>query len=272
MAHKVALITGGSSGIGLAVCQYLKEKGCIVYGTSRKVQNGEILHGITMLRLDLTDRISIREAVAYLLEKEGRIDVLVNNGGQGLAGSLEDTSTEEIELIFQTNVFGTLECCRTVIPHMRAQGGGNIISISSLAGEFGLPYRGVYSASKAALDRFCETLRMELMPFRIHVSNIQPGDVRTNINTNRVVAEKSKLPKSPYYRSFNRMYGDIIKEVDQSQDPVNIAMIVWKIMESENPKLRYPAATSLQRLALTLNRILPKHIFQKMLLRHYPVE
>ncbi len=225
-----------------------------------------------MLRLDLTDRNSIHEAVAYLLEKEGRIDVLVNNGGQGLAGSLEDTSTEEIELIFQTNVFGTLECCRTVIPHMRQQGGGWIVSISSIAGEFGLPYRGVYSASKAALDRFSETLRMELKPFNIRVSHIQPGDVRTNINNNRIVAEKSKSPDSLYHKSFTRMYGDITREVDNSLEPIHIAKIVWKIVASNNPKLRYPAGSALQGFALTLNRILPKHIFQKMLGWHYPVE
>jgi len=272
MAHKVALITGGSSGIGLAVCQHLIEKGCIVYGTSRKVQNGEIQNGVNMLQLDLMDQNSIRTAIAYLLEKEGRIDVLVNNGGLGMAGALEDTSTEEIALIFQTNVFGTMECCRAVLPHMRKQGGGWIVSISSIAGEFGLPYRGVYSASKAALDRFSETLRMELKPFNVRVSHIQPGDVRTNINTNRLVAEKGKSTDSPYYKSFTRMYNGINDEVKNSQDPMNIARIVWKIINSDNPKLRYPAGSALQGFALTLNRILPKHIFQKMLGWHYPVD
>ncbi len=272
MAHKVVLITGGSSGIGLATCQFLKEKGCIVYGTSRKATNGEVLNGINMLRLDLLDRQSIYDAVAFLLEKEGRIDVLVNNGGLGMAGAVEDTTTEEIAHIFNTNVFGTLECCRAVIPHMRNQGGGWIVSISSIAGEFGLPFRGVYSASKGALERFSETLRMELSPFNIRVSHIQPGDVRTSINSNRVIAKASTSQSSPYYKPFQRIYNHISQEVSNAQDPVNVAKLVWKIIQKDRPKLRYPAATRLQRLSLSVNRVLPEHIFQKLLLRRYPVK
>ncbi|MFN2422505.1 MAG: SDR family NAD(P)-dependent oxidoreductase, partial [Cryomorphaceae bacterium] len=149
MANKVVLVTGGSSGIGLATCKYLQSRNCKVYGTSRKVsQNGEIVDGIPMLQLDLNQLPSIHTAVNFILEKEGRLDVLVNNAGVGIAGALEDTSTEEIETAFRTNVFGVFECCRAVIPQMRKQGGGWIVNISSIAGEFGLPFRGIYCATK----------------------------------------------------------------------------------------------------------------------------
>jgi NAD(P)-dependent dehydrogenase (short-subunit alcohol dehydrogenase family) len=225
-----------------------------------------------MLRLGLHDPTSIHAAVAFLLEKEGRIDVLVNNAGVGFAGAVEDASIEEIETVFRSNVFGVLECCRAVIPTMRANGGGWIVNISSIAGEFGLPFRGVYCASKSALDLFSETLRMELKPAGIRVSIVQPGDVRTNINNNRLVAAKSKLPESPYYKRFQEIYSHISSEVATAQPPERVARIIWKIIQLDQPRMRYPAGTFVQRLSLSINRVLPKHIFQKMLLRKYPVE
>lgn len=272
MAHKVVFVTGGSSGIGQATCQFLQKQGCRVYGTSRKVAHGDDLHGIRMVRLDLNDSASIHEAVQYILDQEGRIDVLVNNAGVGFAGSVEDASTEEIKQVFDSNVFGVLECCRAVIPTMRKQGGGWIINISSIAGEFGLPFRGVYCASKSALDLFSETLRMELKPSRIRVSIVQPGDIKTNINNHRLVAARSKDLSSPYHKIFQETYQHISSEVSKAKSPDTVARIVWKIISLDNPRMRYPVASFIQRLSLSLNRVLPKHIFHRMLLRKYPVE
>ncbi len=225
-----------------------------------------------MVRIDVTDHRSIHDAISYIVAREGRIDVLINNAGLGMAGSVEDASTEEILKIFHTNVFGAMECCRAVIPHMRRQGGGYIVNISSIAGEFGLPFRGIYSASKGALDRFSETMRMELKPTNIRVSVVQPGDVCTNINANRVVAAKSKLKESTYYKPFERMYEEISREVATAQKPEVIAKIILKILQKKNPLMRYPAATLVQRLSISLNRILPKHVFQAMLMKRYPVD
>ncbi len=272
MTHKVVLVTGGSSGIGSATCRFLHDKGCTVYGTSRKTANGDTLNGIKMLRLDLNDHSTIQKAVAYLIEKEGRLDVLVNNAGVGIAGAVEDTSSEETESVFRTNVFGVLECCRAVIPQMRKQGGGRIINISSIAGEFGLPFRGVYCATKSALDLLSETMRMELSPANIHVSYIQPGDIRTEINTNRIIARRSKSPESPHYKRFQQIYREISEEVSSAKSPETVARTVYEVMNIARPKMRYPTASFIQRLSLTLNRILPKHLFQKMLMRKYPVE
>ncbi len=272
MAQKVVLVTGGSSGIGLATCKLLQSKACKVYGTSRSAAHGEKRDGVSLVRLDVHDPQSISDAIQYILQIEGRIDVLVNNAGVGFAGAVEDATTEEISTVFQTNVFGVLQCCRAVVPVMRKQGGGWIVNISSIAGEFGLPFRGVYCASKSALDSFSETLRMELSPARIRVSIVQPGDVRTNINNSRLVAAQARLENSPYFVPFQYNYKHISAEVAKAQDPEKVATIIWKIIQSPNPKMRYPAATFLQRLSISLNRILPKHVFQKMLLGKYPVK
>lgn len=229
------------------------------------------MQGIPMLQLFLNDSESISNAIAWLIEKEGRIDVLVNNAGTGIAGAIEDTTTREIQDIFNTNVFAQLECCRIVIPQMRKQNGGKIINISSLAGEFGLPYRGIYSASKSAIDRFSETLRMELKQWNISVSIVQPGDYKTNINNNRIIAKRSLEETSPYYESFHKHYQGISDDITNGHDPTDVATVIWKIVKSKNPRMRYPSATFIQRLALTLNRILPTHIFQKLLTKRYPV-
>lgn len=272
MERKVVLVTGGSSGIGLATCRYLQQKGCTVYGTSRKARNGELMHGIPMLQLFTENSQSISDAVHWLIEKEGRIDVLINNAGTGIAGALEDTSLEEMESIFRTNVFGQLECCKAVIPHMRSQNKGQIINISSIGGEFGLPYRGVYSASKSAIDRFSETLRMELKQWNISVSIVQPGDYKTNINNNRIIAKRSLDKDSPYYAGFTKHYKGISDDISNGHDPVGVAKVIWKIVDSRYPLMRYPAATFWQRFSLSLNRVLPSHLFQTLLVKRFPVE
>lgn len=272
MERKVVLVTGGSSGIGLATCRYLQQKGCKVYGTSRKARHGELMHGIPMLGLFLDDASSIRAAFDWLIQKEGRIDVLVNNAGTGIAGAIEDTATEEITAIFQTNVFGQLECCRAAIPQMRKQNKGCIINISSIGGEFGLPYRGVYSASKSAIDRFSETLRMELAQWNITVSIVQPGDYKTNINNNRIIAKASLREDSPYYDGFIKNYKGISDDISSGHPPVDVAKVVWRIIDSKKPYMRYPSATFLQRFSLSLNRVLPSHIFQKLLVKRFPVK
>lgn len=272
MERKVVLVTGGSSGIGLATCRYLQQKGCTVYGTSRKARNGELMHGIPMLKLYTEESQTISEAIDWLIAKEGRIDVLINNAGTGIAGAVEDTSVDEMVALFKTNVFGQLECCRLVIPHMRKQNKGQIINISSIAGEFGLPFRGVYSASKSAIDRFSETMRMELKKWNISVSIVQPGDFKTNINANRIIAKRSQDKDSPYYEGFTKLYKSISDDVSNGHNPDGVAKVIWKIVDSSYPLMRYPAATFGQRLSLSINRVLPTHLFQKLLMKRYPID
>lgn len=272
MNRQVVLVTGGSSGIGLSICKHLAQQGFTVYGTSRKVQNGERPHGFEMVRMEITDSLSVQSGIDYVIEKEGTIDVLINNAGTGVAGAVEDATNQEINDSFKLIVFAALDVTRAVIPTMRKNKRGKIINISSVGGEFGLPFRGIYSAAKSALDRFSETLRMELSPWNIHVSTIQPGDIQTNINNHRVTAAKSHSPESPYYKIFTKLYKQISEEVANSKDPIIVAKIVERIIKAKSPKMRYPAASFVQRLSISLNRILPTEVFQKMLQWRYPVK
>lgn len=272
MNPQVVLVTGGSSGIGLSICKHLSEQGFTVYGTSRNVKNGDRPHGFDMVQMEITDRASIQSAIGFILEKEGTIDVLVNNAGTGMAGAVEDATTEEIDTIFKLIVFAALDVSRAIIPTMRKNGSGKIINISSVGAEFGLPFRGIYSAAKSALDRFSETLRMELSPWNIYVSTIQPGDIKTNINNTRLTAAKSQSADSPYHKVFSKLHRQISEEVATAKDPIIVAKIVEKIIKSNSPKMRYPAATFVQRLSISLNRILPTEVFQKMLQWRYPVK
>ena len=149
---KVVLITGGSSGIGKAIGEYLMAKNYKVYGTSRNPKNFKDGFSFPLLPLDVTDIQSIKSCVAMLLEKEPTIDILINNAGVGITGPLEETPIEEIQKAFSTNLYGPIQVTNQVLPSMRKQKGGHIINITSIAGYMGLPFRGVYSATKAALE------------------------------------------------------------------------------------------------------------------------
>lgn len=264
-SSKVVLVTGGSSGLGLAICRFLHQKGCTVYGTSRNPDKvDEEFHA---LRMDVTDEGSIRQGVEKVLEAEGRIDVLVNNAGLGFNGAVEDASTQEIKKVFDTNIHGLLSVTRAVLPSMRERKDGLIINISSIAGAFGLPFRGVYSASKHAVEAFSESLSMEVKPFGVNVVIVQPGDFKTSINENRAVAQSS--PNSPYKKWFEPINDQIIEEVAHAGDPVEIGKAVWKIIQSRNPRLRYPVAKPLQKLSVKLHNLLPGRMFERILGNHY---
>ena len=172
---KVVLITGGSSGIGKSIGEFLKAKGFIVYGTSRnpeKYNNSEF----PLVALDVTKIETITTCINQVLEKESKIDVLVNNAGAGITGPLEEIPDVEIKRNFETNLFGPINVIKAVLPTMRKQKSGLIINITSIAGYMGLPYRGIYSASKGALELVTEAFRMELKTFGVHMTNLAPGD------------------------------------------------------------------------------------------------
>ena len=174
--NKVVLITGGSSGIGKSIGEYLHHKGFVVYGTSRnpeRIQNSVF----PLVALDVRNVDSIQAAVAKIIADSGRLDIVVNNAGVGITGPLEEIPTEEIKNNFETNFFGPIEVMKAVLPQMRAQKSGLIINVTSIAGYMGLPYRSVYSASKGALELITEALRMEVKSFGIQITNVAPGDV-----------------------------------------------------------------------------------------------
>ncbi len=261
----VILVTGGSSGIGQAICQYLARQGHTVYGTSRKVKTQPT--DFKLLEMDVQNETSVYRAIAELINTEGKIDVLVNNAGLGIAGPLEETALDDIKNVFETNVFGIIRTCQAVLPYMRRQKNGHIINVSSIAGELGLPFRGIYSASKSSVEMISEALRMEVKTFNIKVSVVQPGDFKTNINQNRT--EVNENTNSSYHKQYETVRNLVTEEVATAADPMIVGKVIKNIIEKKSPAIRYPVAPFLQKLTPTIKKIVPEKIFEKLIMNHY---
>lgn len=263
---KVVLITGGSSGIGKSIGEYLYSKGFTVYGTSR---NPEHIQGsvFPLIALDVRDKSSILKAVAEVIAKSGRIDVVVNNAGVGITGPIEEIPTEEIKNNFETNLFGPIEVMKAVLPQMRSQQSGLIINITSIAAYMGLPYRGIYSSSKGALELITEALRMEVKSFGIHITNVAPGDFATNIAAGRYHAPlvKGSAYEIPYGNTLKMMN----EHVDSGSNPNQMAEAIYKIIQNPNPRIHYKVGVFMQKFSIVLKRILPDKVYEKMLMNHY---
>ena len=264
---KVILITGGSSGIGKAVGIYLTSKGYKVYGTTRNTSNYPEFNHFPLLELDVTKVNSIKNAITQLLEKESRIDVLVNNAGVGITGPVEEIADDEIVSHFETNFFGAVKMMKGVLPQMRKQQSGLIINVTSIAGYMGLPYRGIYSASKAALEVTTEAVRMETKAFGVMVTNLAPGDFATNIAGGRYHAPVIK--SSAYEKGYQQTLDLIDAHVDDGDDPSMVGVLVEKIINTPNPKIHYKIGAFMQKFSIVLKRVLPDKTFEKMLLNHY---
>ena len=262
----VVLITGASSGIGKAIAEYLAQKGYTVYGTSRNPKQ-TTLNGVHFLKLDVTSSQSIHEAVTSLLEKEGRIDFLINNAGKGITGPIEEIPETELKSIFETNYFGPLNAIKAVLPQMRKQGSGMVINVTSIAGFMGLPYRGAYSATKGALGLTTEAFRMELKEFNIKMTNVAPGDFATNIASGRYHAPVQ--PNSPYKESYSKSLKLMDEHVDEGKDPNLMADAVYRIMNTSNPKVHYKVGAFMQKFSVLLKGVLPDRLYERMLLNHY---
>jgi len=266
--QKVVFITGISSGFGKKTAELLAEKGHIVYGTVRR--ETEIGQNIHVLKMDLTDHLSIRQAVGSVLEKEGRIDILINNAGMHTGGAIETTPVENIRLQMDTNVMGMVYMLREVLPAMRKQREGTIINFSSIGGLMGLPFQGFYSASKFAIEGLSEALRMELKHFNIKVVVINLGDFRTNNTANRRNF-LTQATNDPYAGQFAKSLAIIEKDEDGGWPPEVLARKIVKIVESKNPCQRYIIASAEQKLAVVLKKILPSAWFMKILAPHYGI-
>ncbi len=263
---KVVLITGGSSGIGKSIGAYLHGKGFKVYGTSRN-PNAYTNSVFPLLALDVKDLDSITNAVADVLKQEQRLDVLINNAGAGITGPIEEIPEAEIKANFDTNFFGPIKVIKSVLPQMRKQQSGLIINITSIAGYMGLPYRGVYSASKGALELITEAFRMELKPFNIDMTNVAPGDFATNIAAGRYHAPL--LDKSPYNSSYSKSLELMNTHVDAGGNPDVMAKAVHNIIMTKNPKIHYKVGAFMQKFSIVLKRILPDRVYEKLLMNHY---
>jgi NAD(P)-dependent dehydrogenase (short-subunit alcohol dehydrogenase family) len=272
---KVVLITGASSGIGHASAQYLYQKGYQVYGTSRTVQGrrskGSHAAGVAdfpMLQMDVNSDTSVRRGVDHILKKEGRVDVVVNNAGIGIAGAVEDTSLEEAHALFETNVWGAFRVCKTVLPVMRDQRSGRIVTIGSIAGHIAVPFQGIYSASKFALEGMIEALRMEVRPFGIHVVLVEPGDCCTRFTANRC-----KTIESQHNQAYAKQCDASVEVMEYDEmhglAPDKVARVLERIIRDPSPRLRYAVASPPQKLAVVLKKTLPSRFFEFLIRKYY---
>ncbi len=264
---KVVLITGGSSGIGKAIGEYLTKEGFTVYGTSRNPENTVEFKAFQLITLDVTNKKTISKGIKEIISKEGKIDILINNAGIGITGPVEETPTEEIHKAFQTNLYGPINVAKEVIPYMRDAKQGLIINVTSIAAYMGLPYRGIYSATKTALKLVTEAMRMEIKNFGIHMTNIAPGDFVTNIAASRY--HTPVKDNSPYETSYTKTLKLIDDHVSQGGNPEDVARLVYKIIHSKKPKVHYKIGSTMQKFSIVLKRILPDKTYEKLLLNHY---
>ena len=264
--NKVVLITGASSGIGKSIAEFLHYKGFIVYGTSRnpdKITNSVF----PLLELDVRNTESIQNAVKKIIELSGTIDIVINNAGVGITGPIEEIPSQEIKNNFETNFFGPIEVMKAVLPQMRAQKSGLIINITSIAGYMGLPYRGIYSASKGALELITESLNMEVKPFGINITNVAPGDYATNIAAGRFHAPVVK--GSDYEHSYGATLKMMNDQVDSGNNPIEMAEAIFDIINAASPKIHYKVGSFIQKFSIVLKRILPDKVYEKILMNHY---
>ncbi|MDN3642337.1 SDR family oxidoreductase [Lutimonas halocynthiae] len=262
---KVIFITGASSGIGAITATYLSEQGFVVYGTSRNPKAES--RNFELIQLDVLDKLSIDAAVAQVIEKEGRLDVLINNAGIGITGPIEETPTEEMRKGFETNFFGGIEVIKSVLPQMRRQGDGLILNVTSIAGYMGLPFRGVYSATKGSMEILTEALSMEVKQFGIKVVNVAPGDFATNIASGRYHTPVFK--GSAYAKLYQSNLDLMDAHVDSGKDPIIMAHRIHKIINDPNPKLHYKVGEYMQKFSIVLKRVLPDRMYEKLIMNHY---
>jgi NAD(P)-dependent dehydrogenase (short-subunit alcohol dehydrogenase family) len=264
-ANKVILVTGASSGLGEAIAAHLAAAGHTVYGTARSLEGQH--KPFRTLNMDVTDPGSVQAVIDRVLQEAGRIDMLVNNAGLGIAAPVEELSLADAARVFDTNVMGVIRTCQAVLPAMRRQGSGRIVNISSIGSEMGLPYRGLYSASKAAVDRLTEALRTELAPFGVEACVVQPGGVRTDINRNRIRVELAE--GSPYRESFAHTYRLIDESVDTGLPVAAFGALLERILAAPHLDRVYRLGKPIEKLSVLLKRLLPARTFDKMIGKHY---
>jgi NAD(P)-dependent dehydrogenase (short-subunit alcohol dehydrogenase family) len=257
MSHdrKVAVVTGSSTGIGYETSIALARNGFFTYATMRNIQKGTSLGVVRdmeslplkTLQLDVTDDASVNNAIQSIMSESGRIDILVNNAGYGLVGAFEDLTIDEIKHQYETNFFGVIRVTQSVLPIMRKQKFGILVNISSGAGRFGYPSGSAYVSTKFALEGLSESIAYELDPFGIKVILVEPGVIRTNFDSGRVVAKKSQDTSSPYFNMMQKMDTVFRQLLHNSSPPTLVADVVLQAVKSENPNLRYQAGKDVEQ-------------------------
>ncbi len=261
----VILITGISSGFGKAMAERLTSDGHKVYGTHRR--DVPQIPGVTYIKADASDDAQVEAAVSRVVEAEGRIDVFINNAGMGVGGPLEFSSLDDARKQMDVNWMGMVRFLHSVIPVMRRQREGKIICISSIGGLIGLPYQGLYSASKFAIEGYCQALRLEVKEFGIKVVVIEPGDFSTGFTATRSTVANPEAFE--VYKSYAKSMASIEHDETSGLKPDVLAAKISEIVRKKNPKYNYIVATFLQRLSVFAKTILPPRMFACVLSLYY---
>ncbi len=272
MTTRVALVTGGSSGIGEQTALRLRDAGFTTYAVARRVDRMETLArgGVTTFAMDVTDDASMVAGVERVIADHGRLDVLVNNAGYGSYGSVEDVPIDEARRQFEVNVFGLARLIQLVTPQMRAQASGRIINVSSIGGKFYEPLGAWYHATKFAVEGLSDSLRVELAPYGIRVVIIEPGPIRTEWNT---ISRESlvEVSRGTAYEDQAEKVRSRMEKADQpmtSSGPEVVAHKIVKAATTSRPKPRYPVGRGAGTI-MGARRVLPDRAFDRIVKRLY---
>jgi NAD(P)-dependent dehydrogenase (short-subunit alcohol dehydrogenase family) len=267
LKDKVTLVTGVSSGIGREIAQLLAERGARVFGTVRNPQSAKLIHGVEVVRMDVTDDASVSEAVQSIVQKAGPVQILVNNAGYALAGALEETSIEEARQQFETNFFGVLRVVNAVLPGMREGGSGRIVNISSAFGLLPAPHWGIYAASKHAVEGYTATLDHEVRGFGVRAVLVEPAFTKTKLTKN----EKTAQTALEVYAVLRKRMSEAVRQgTEQGDNPHVVAEAVWRALTEKSPRLRYPVGKSV--LLSRLRRFVPAGMFDKSFRKQFHLD
>ncbi len=270
----VAVVTGSSSGIGLAASLALAKNGYVTYATMRNLAKQDSIQSVAekehlpvrTVQLDVTDENSVKNAIQSILSESGRVDLLVNNAGYGMTGAFEDIGMDEIKSLYETNVFGVIRVTQAVLPIMRKQGSGRIINISSGAGRIGFPGSSAYVSSKFALEGLSESMAFEVEQFGIKTVLVEPGFIRTNFAENIVTAKKAQDPNSPYSQTMMQMKSSSHRRrmIENAPDADLVASVIVEAATAKEPNLRYLAGKDVQQM-VAAKKSMSDEEFQNMI-------
>lgn len=266
----VVFITGASSGIGKCTAERLAGSGMRVYGGSRRGGERRDFDGggfIEPVMIDVCDDASVDRAVARVIEREGRIDILINCAGMGICGAVEECSSHEAMRQMDTNYIGVLRMLTAVLPHMRKRRSGLVINIGSVGGIFSIPFQTHYSSSKYAVEALTEGLRIEMKPWNVRAALVEPGDTKTSFTSSRVYAEKAK--NSAYGEEFLRSVRQMERDEQNGMSPERVVDVIVSVMRSKNPPVRRTVGAQ-YKILVWLKRIFPSRALEAVLTMMYP--
>ncbi len=266
-APKTAFITGASSGIGKAAAIALTQAGYRVIGTSRTAKPGEVRDGVRMIACDVTDEASVTQAVAQAKAEFGRIDLLVNNAGYAVSGAAEESTTEQVHALFDTNFLGAVRVTNAVLPIMRAQGSGRILNIGSVFGLIPGPFGAYYAATKHAIEGYSESLDHEVRGFGIRVAVIEPWATKTAIETN---SPRGDRPVAAYAQTFARYQAAFDSAMAAGDTPEDVAATILGAAQDQSPQMRYPSGKAAKQTAFA-RRFLPRALFDRSLRKQFNI-